>query len=144
MIPLAADLYSLQGLRNLGPTLRSWRKGWRTRKTRGLDLPDRSFSMPSGEMQPVGYVVMQPSVRENYPVAAYRRWITRIPGVYRTEVLGESGAGEITSPDPMALATLKNYPKPRADGPRGAEANVRTQASGWSNRWSCRCRTGLL
>jgi len=34
VIPLAADLFSLQGLRNLGPTLRSWRKGWQTRKAR--------------------------------------------------------------------------------------------------------------
>jgi len=28
VIPLAPDLYSLQGLRNLGPTLRRWRDEW--------------------------------------------------------------------------------------------------------------------
>ncbi|MBI1790642.1 MAG: ParA family protein, partial [Acidobacteria bacterium] len=28
VIPLAADLFSLQGLRNLGPTVREWRKQW--------------------------------------------------------------------------------------------------------------------
>jgi|GEM_PF-1111390 len=29
VIPLGADLFSLQGLKNLGPTLRSWRNLWR-------------------------------------------------------------------------------------------------------------------
>jgi hypothetical protein len=28
LMPLAADLFSLQGLRNLGPTLRNWRRDW--------------------------------------------------------------------------------------------------------------------
>ena len=60
-------------------------------------------------MNPVGYVVMQPSVRENYPVAAYRRWIERIPKVYYREVLERPEAEEAPNPDPMALATLKNY-----------------------------------
>ena len=43
VIPLGADLFSLQGLRNLGPTLRDWRQGWLTRKAgkvpAGLSLP---------------------------------------------------------------------------------------------------------
>ena len=30
-IPLGADLFSLQGLSNLGPSLRSWRSSWRKR-----------------------------------------------------------------------------------------------------------------
>lgn len=28
VVPLVADLFSLQGLRNLGPTLREWRRAW--------------------------------------------------------------------------------------------------------------------
>ena len=32
VVPLAADLFSRQGLRNLGPTLRRWRKDWRKRR----------------------------------------------------------------------------------------------------------------
>jgi len=31
VIPLAVDLFSLQGLRNLGPTLRGWRADWNKR-----------------------------------------------------------------------------------------------------------------
>ena len=119
VIPLAADLFSLQGLRNLGPTLRSWRKGWQTRKVHGGELTNLGFELPSGDMEPAGYVIMQPSVRERYPVGAYRRWIARIPGVYRTAVLGMGQAGEIPDPDPLALATLKNY---RSLAPMAQEA----------------------
>jgi len=31
IMPLAPDLYSLQGLKNLGPTLKQWRRGWEQR-----------------------------------------------------------------------------------------------------------------
>ena len=31
VIPLGPDLFSLQGLVNLGPALRSWRDGWQKR-----------------------------------------------------------------------------------------------------------------
>ena len=31
VVPLAPDLFSLQGLRNLGPTLRRWREEWHLR-----------------------------------------------------------------------------------------------------------------
>ncbi len=107
VIPLAADLFSLQGLRNLGPTLRNWRSGWKTRKELASQLP--RLSLPLGSMEPVGYVVMQPSVRENYPVKAYRRWMDRIPEAYRNDVLDQADLGNIPSPDPFAMATLKNY-----------------------------------
>ncbi len=121
VIPLAADLFSLQGLRNLGPTLRSWRNGWEDRKRhRTRRLPDFDLPIPSGEMNPAGYVVMQPSVRENYPVAAYRRWIDRIPKVYYKEVLERTELEDVPNPDPMALATLKNY---RSLAPMAQEAH---------------------
>lgn len=111
VIPLAADLFSLQGLRNLGPTLRDWREGWETRKQRlaKFNVGASSITLPAGGMQPAGYVVMQPSVRERYPVKAYRRWIARIPEVYRKEILAEEGPFAIPDPDPYALAVLRNY-----------------------------------
>ncbi len=102
VVPLAADLFSLHGLRNLGPTLKAWRAGWKKR----VDLAPitKIAPLPSGLMQPVGYVVMQPTMRERYPVEAYRRWIDRIPTEYATHLL------ESTTPRPDAnLATLKNY-----------------------------------
>jgi cellulose biosynthesis protein BcsQ len=106
-IPLASDLFSLQGLRNLGPTLRHWREEWRERKKRN---PDPHLALPSGEMAPAGYVVMQHAVRLDRPVQAYSRWMDRIPAEYRSSVLDDHrrvSAGVET--DPNCLAQLKHY-----------------------------------
>lgn len=106
-IPLAPDLYSLQGLRNLGPTLRRWRAEWEERRSRN-PIPD--FAIPEGAMHPIGYVVMQHAVRLDRPVKAYARWMERIPGAYREAVLAESPQPGITiHNDPHCLATLKHY-----------------------------------
>ena len=32
IVPLGADLFSLQSLRNLGPTLEKWRNDWKKRQ----------------------------------------------------------------------------------------------------------------
>jgi chromosome partitioning protein len=106
IMPLGADLYSLQGLRNLGPALSQWRSGWKKRLREHVppDLP-----MPSGDMQPIGYVVLQHAVRMDRPVKAYQRWVDRIPGVYHQSILGESAGTPLPDPDPDRLATLKHY-----------------------------------
>ena len=104
VIPLGADLFSLQGLRNLGPTLRAWRRGWETRKN-GRVPP--GLSIPTGAMKPLGYVLLNPSVRSNRPVQAYRKWADRIPAVYASEVLEE--APPTTSDDPNQLAMIKHF-----------------------------------
>ncbi len=108
VVPLAADMFSLQGLRNLGPTLRQWRGGWSDRKARATvpkDLP-----LPSGAMEPLGYVLLNPSVRENRPVKAYGRWAGRIPGVYEAEVLAQAPSGA-TKPedDRNCIAMVKHF-----------------------------------
>jgi hypothetical protein len=105
-LPLAPDLFSLQGLKNLGPTLREWRTVWADLLTKAPpDLP-----MPKGVMQPIGYIVMQHGILDTRPVKAYKRWMDRIPGVYREAVLDET----ITSfpfvvQDPYCLSLLKHY-----------------------------------
>jgi len=106
-IPLAPDLFSLKGLQDLGPRLREWRQGWEERlkkRPAGLDLP-------VGEMDPLGYVVMQHATRLDRPVKAYGRWMARIPEVYREAVLGESSPqlGVTIDRDPHCLSTLKHY-----------------------------------
>ncbi|MCH8843487.1 MAG: ParA family protein [SAR324 cluster bacterium] len=107
VIPLAPDLFSLQGLKNLGPTLRRWREEW---KERLLKNPEPELELPSGTMRPVGYVVLQYAVRLDRPVKAYGRWIARIPNVYREAVLNEPPAPDLKSvDDPYCLAQLKNY-----------------------------------
>lgn len=108
VIPLAPDLYSLQGLRNLGPTLRRWRGEWSERRERN---PVRELSIPTGEMAPSGYVLMQHAVRLDRPVMAYDRWMARIPDVYREVVLGtkEPKSAPAVNEDPNCLAALKHY-----------------------------------
>ncbi len=107
VLPLAADLFSLQGLKNLGPTLREWRAIWADLVTKAP--PD--LSVPSGAMQPAGYIVMQHGNRDSRsPAKAYQRWMDKIPGVYRQAVLDESptGAPEVST-DPYNLSLLKHY-----------------------------------
>lgn len=107
VIPLAPDLFSLQGLRNLGPTLRRWREEWRDRAERN---PEPTLNLPRGDMCPMGYVVLQHGVRLDRPVKAYSRWMTQIPYTYRTAVLGEvGGATPEPAEDPDCLAMLKHY-----------------------------------
>ena len=109
VIPLAPDLYSLQGLRNLGPTLRRWRKGWKERLERRPDtLAD--LPMPGGQMRPAGYVVLQHAVRLDRPVQAYGRWMARIPEEYHRSVLHKRASGSpAINADPSCIATLKHY-----------------------------------
>jgi len=110
IVPIAADLYSLQGLKNLGPTLREWRSQWRdrlSRKPAGLDLP-----LPEGGMQPSGYIILPHAVRLDRPVRAYERWTQRIPGTYHAEMLDEANGGQDErdpAHDPECLASLKHY-----------------------------------
>ena len=105
--PLAADLHSLQGLRNLGPTLRRWRAAWGERRRRN---PVADVGMPAGTMRPIGYVVMQHAVRLDRPVKAYARWMARIPEVYAEAVMNEPGpAGRTIDTDPGCLAALKHF-----------------------------------
>ena len=107
VVPLAADLHSIRGLHNLGPTLRRWRREWSERQERN---PVADLDVPHGDMQPAGYVVLQHAVRLDRPVMAYERWMERIPGAYRNFVVGDS-----TTPAPAmhedehCLATLKHY-----------------------------------
>ena len=109
VVPLAPDLFSLQGLRNLGPTLRDWRTEWQDRLDRKPG--DLGLALPSAEITPAGYVVIRQAVRADRPVLAYRRWSRRIPGVYRKEALGGTGPGaSSTDDDPHCLATLKHHP----------------------------------
>ncbi len=107
VIPLGPDLFSLQGLRNLGPKLREWRQSWQELLTKN---PDPSLDLPAGRIESLGYVVMQHGMRENRPPKAYQRWIERFPGAYRESVLDEpEGIVMAAADDPWCLAMLKHY-----------------------------------
>jgi len=105
--PLAPDLFSVMGLRNLGPRLASWRREWRKRLDENNPPP---FQLPLGRMQPIGYVVLQYIKRLDRPVKAYEHWIKQIPHVYHTDVLGKTTAPPVTlETDAYALSLLKHY-----------------------------------
>jgi chromosome partitioning protein len=107
IVPIAPDLYSLQGLRNLGPTLRQWRLDWHDRRERN---PRPDLPLPSGDMEPRGYVVLQHGVRLDRVVGAYDRWLRRVPGEYRRSVLEEQGDNAPQAEqDPLCLGLLKHY-----------------------------------
>jgi cellulose biosynthesis protein BcsQ len=107
VVPLAPDLCSLQGLKNVGPTLRRWRTEWDDRRARN---PLDNLSIPPGTMTPAGYVVMQEAVRLDRPANASNRWLEQIPRVYREAILGETGGtASIVASDPANLAVLKHY-----------------------------------
>jgi len=144
VIPLGADLFSLQGLKNLGPTLVSWQNLWKKRLENWSDSAEvdkhPDFQLPEGRMKPIGYLCQQHGVRLNRPVQAYDKWVNRIPSVYREYIRKES-ADTVIKPedDPYCLATIKHYRslipmaqehrKPifnltSADGAIGAHANA--------------------
>ncbi len=114
VIPLGADLFSLQGLKNLGPTLVSWQTLWQRRldtwskSSEATNYPD--FLLPQGKMKPIGYLCQQHSVRLDRPVKAYDKWINRIPAAYREYVRKEPpGTALKPQDDPYCLATIKHY-----------------------------------
>jgi len=102
LVPLGADLFSAQGLRNLGPTLRRWRGDW---QNTALPRVSPTIDAPSGRMNPIGYVVMQPIMRLDRPVKAYQVWLERIPQVYATAVLGTP---QVEGRD-HEIGTVRNY-----------------------------------
>lgn len=108
VVPLGADLFSLQGLRNLGPALRRWRDDWQTRRQYWTS-PE--FELPPGSMRPVGYLMQQHGVRLRRPVRAYDRWFRRMPAEYARSILDQPEGAEAVTPenDPNLIATIKHF-----------------------------------
>jgi chromosome partitioning protein len=104
--PLAPDLFSMQGLRNLGPTLHDWRLSWRDRLER---CPTSEIDLPTGRMNPLGYLVMQTGMRLTRPVKAYQRWVDRIPSQYHSSLLNDANPPDNTDLDPCCLGVMRHY-----------------------------------
>lgn len=110
VVPVGADLFSVQALRNMGPVLREWRQGWHVRKQNAEKAGLSNADLPGGAMQPAGYVVMRHSVRLSRPVRAYAKWIARMPAEYRRYVLDDPVADPPPPErDPHCLAILRDY-----------------------------------
>ena len=105
VFPLGPDLFSYQGLKNVGEFLNRWRKEWneRTAKKPG----DLELDLPAGNMTPVGYIMMRHSIRENRPVQSYQRWMDKMPNAYKEYVIPHSQTQSTNQS--YQLAHLKDY-----------------------------------
>jgi len=110
VLPVAADLFSLQGIKNLGKTLSDWKNQWNKRLLEYPAEKDKSI-IPQGVMQPIGYLIMQYTDRESRPVKSYIKWANRIPQVYLQNVLKIDNCNTDISVenDSNCLAMLKHY-----------------------------------
>jgi cellulose biosynthesis protein BcsQ len=111
VVPVAPDVFSLQGLNSLGPTLRQWRVRWSTGLAQAAP-PSLGLSemMPQGTMTPVGYVLMQQAERMGVrPWKGYGRWEERLPRAYRESVLGESGTVPVPVADGNQIQRVNQY-----------------------------------
>jgi len=109
VLPVAADLFYLQGIKNLGKTLNDWKSQWYKRVS---EYPKEDKNMiPQGIMKPIGYLIMQYTDRESRPVKSYIKWADRIPQVYLQHVLkiDNSDASISVATDNNCLAMLKHY-----------------------------------
>lgn len=108
VIPAAPDLFSVQGLENVGPRLISWREEWAERRQKcpsGLD-----FTLPTGNMRPIGYVVSRHSVRQGRQAKAFRKWLDRLPRIYREKVAMARVPDHLDiDQDEFCLGQLKDY-----------------------------------
>jgi len=105
VIPVAPDLFSIQGLRNLGPTLKNWRREWRKRLD---ENPAPDLPLPAAAMKPLGYVVLQFGIRDSRPVSANEKWAQRIPATFAEKVL-ETPVTSASADDGNCLGQLKHY-----------------------------------
>ncbi len=121
IIPVSADLFSIQGMTNLGGALKKWRKDWRKRFD---ENEDKTLDIPVGNMLTLGYILSQHGVREARPVQAYLKWAKRIPLVYRKDILEQEDIDENIEieieGDEYCLGQLKHY---RSLMPMAMEAN---------------------
>jgi len=108
VMPMGADLFSLQGLSNLGFALNVWQEAWQERLAKAPN-PIKN-ELPQGRMKPLGYVVMQHGIREKRPVKSYLRWANKIPPKYASAILHTQPTQVISlEDDPSCLALLKHY-----------------------------------
>ncbi|MEW6073868.1 MAG: ParA family protein [Planctomycetota bacterium] len=109
VVPLAPDLFSLQGLRNVGPTLRDWRRDWNTVRDSHMKGRPQAY-LDRHAFEPIGYIVQQHLARVDRPVRAYSRWVEQIPETYHRSVMGASTPTvDDAHSDPQRIALIRHF-----------------------------------
>lgn len=107
VIPVSADLFSVQGIRNVGKRLKEWREEWADRLKKN---PEPTLPLPKGIMHPIGYIISQHGVKESRPVRAYSKWVNRVPYIYNKAILNiEIEEDTLPLNDENCLGLLKHY-----------------------------------
>jgi chromosome partitioning protein len=110
VVPLAPDLFSLQGLANVGPTLSEWRHDWDM--VCGSTLEGKAQeSLPIHRFHPIGYIVQQHLARADRIPVGYRKWASKIPWYFHHYVLEENDADEDLQieDDEQCIALIKHF-----------------------------------
>jgi ATPases involved in chromosome partitioning len=117
--PVASDLFSLQGIKNLGTTLQQWKEEWEQRKQ--LKPQNLTAKIPENNTKAAGYIIMQYSAKESRPVKSYLKWANRIPAVFNEYVLGLVDCPIMSvETDDNCISLLKHY---RSLAPMSMEAH---------------------
>lgn len=118
VIPLGPDIYSLQGLKNMGPRLRAWRRDWEERKSRN---PAADLVLPEGGMEPIGYAMLRHAIRLKGPTSWFGKWIAKMPEGYLRSVLDDNDTVPASvDEDKNCLGLVRDY---KSLMPMAQEAN---------------------
>lgn len=109
VVPLAPDLFSLQGLENIGPILREWRDDWTRPGTYFQDRPQET--LPIHTFQPIGYIVQQHITRADRMPLGHQNWAERIPTMFRSFVLDQDVPSDDlrVEKDDYCIARIKHF-----------------------------------
>lgn len=108
VIPLDPSLFSMYGLRSVGPTLQEWRKAWQER----LRKKPTFMNIPKGNMEPIGYVINKFKVVKGVePSQADQKWIDRMSKEYSRFILMNEtkDSKKKIEKSPNKLVQLQNY-----------------------------------
>lgn len=109
IVPLAGDLRSIQGIKNLGQTLIRWRGEWQEAvpAEQESDLP-----VPAGRIRPLGYIMNQETmIGLRHELEAWHRRLKEIPSLYARN-LNDQALTEALDfhTDPECLGIVRRFP----------------------------------
>jgi chromosome partitioning protein len=108
ILPIGADLFSLQDIKNLGATLKIWKHDWLQRIEK--KLIHTRFKKNQLQINVIGYIILQHTAKESRPMQAAFKWIHKIPKTYKIAILGQAVEAEsFLEKDTNCLGLLRHY-----------------------------------
>lgn len=82
-VPMNPDVFSLQGIENLGLKLEEWKRNWKDTGQALSGSTERQFVL-DGEGLFIGYILNSYNVYSEKPIKDHQQWIDRIPESVKT------------------------------------------------------------